>query len=651
MEKPDILILCSQEIDPSSIEKIVEHLRERGAFPLALELYSDPSTFLGHYMELSSALKNCEGFSFVLEPQALNRLLFLIESEDSYPDLLSFSIKESGLSPDQLSSLVNQGLLSPERLSSLIDQVKIVVFLSSSLFDLREKEIGDIVRLAGERQKVTLYVGLNPPPPIGFFTNMQEIVLSGDALSSEEGYTNTANKIYTVYSDLLIKERAHEVIARLSKAAPSQELYFSLTDLIPALCREVERYPYSTSTRRGIYIKLLQGAELLLPCLDPPEVFLALEIRDFTPLVTHLGGIYKRSLALLDGEDFRIMDLFLVSFALEINYTSFYAYYDLLHIRLNGSTSLDRFSEWFERQRNYVAIYDRLMVEEGITEAFHGKYPEEEIPFILNAKEHLIPDQGQQSAPSGPARRVRTPDGAKEEEFKAIAELALQSNQLFQQLGCDCPSIGFLRCLKDSYVRLRTYSEVMKCPDIRTQCIAQIAEINRQLEQYGGFGGEPQASAAEVGLSALLGRTLPGSDSFDVFLSYKHEDEATIKEIYHFLNRHSLNPFFDSITLPELSQSEYEAAIMKALDNSRHFIVVLTDLKQLGSHWIQLEMSTFRHEIVEGRKRDANFILLVSDEVDQEIKASNKTCLDIEYRGYEIIRIDSYQKMILQYLK
>ena len=108
--------------------------------------------------------------------------------------------------------------------------------------------------------------------------------------------------------------------------------------------------------------------------------------------------------------------------------------------------------------------------------------------------------------------------------------------------------------------------------------------------------------------------------------------------------------FFDKVVLPELSESNYDEAIMNALDNSSHFVVIITDLAQLETYWIKLEMKTFHHEMVEGRKPKANFIMLVTDSVYDQIVKSNKTVLHVRYRSCEIMRISDYKGALPGYL-
>lgn len=63
---------------------------------------------------------------------------------------------------------------------------------------------------------------------------------------------------------------------------------------------------------------------------------------------------------------------------------------------------------------------------------------------------------------------------------------------------------------------------------------------------------------------------------------------------------------------------------MDALEESRNFVVIVSKLEYLNSFWLELEMKTFQHELNEGRKPDANFLMVISDTVEDEIYRTNK---------------------------
>lgn len=87
------------------------------------------------------------------------------------------------------------------------------------------------------------------------------------------------------------------------------------------------------------------------------------------------------------------------------------------------------------------------------------------------------------------------------------------------------------------------------------------------------------------------------------------------------------------------------------IEYSKHFITVISNLDYLNSYWVELEMKTFRHEMVERRKKNANFIFVVTNDVFQEILLTNKQCLPIKYLSYEIIKVEDYKNSIISYLR
>ncbi|MBQ9695356.1 MAG: toll/interleukin-1 receptor domain-containing protein, partial [Oscillospiraceae bacterium] len=193
-----------------------------------------------------------------------------------------------------------------------------------------------------------------------------------------------------------------------------------------------------------------------------------------------------------------------------------------------------------------------------------------------------------------------------------------------------------------------------KFPSVET-CVAFIEKQFTENLQASGLGlNSPKSAPLPVEPSPKPEEPSPkpvepspAPDGFDVFLSYKHEDEDTAEGVFRFLKGSGLRPFLDKISLPEIGIAEYDAAIMDALDRSKHFIVVISDLEYLKSDWISLEMSTFNREMKEGRKPGGNFLLLVTEDVYRQITASNKRCLNIKYRGYEIMQLNDYRERIL----
>lgn len=473
--------------------------------------------------------------------------------------------------------------------------------------------------------------------------NSVQAIYPEDGLHSENDYTFAAGKIYDICICAEKKELLYEKIADLSRIHYVQGISSNLSQLILLLCREIEQ-ERSAPLRRADYKELLRCMERLQGCeeLDYTEESCKIAHKRLDA-VNNVDELLKHS-------DFHTTDLFLIAFVLKMVYLIYCIRNDVIDTLSNGDihgVGKGTFEKYLSTQNFYFKIYNSLIVSENITNENHGRYAEDEIHLILHAKEFAI-ERGI-CITRKRSNAEKNEIGDKEKQLYAIADYIRQSNKLFELAGCDSLASDFLNCLKTSYERLRKYSEVIGCQKICAESIERIAEINQQLEQFDETISDN--SLAESGLKALLGFRLPGSDDFDVFLSYSNQDADIARSVYHFLKSNLLNPFFDLISLPELSKSEYEDAIMNAMDHSKHFVIILSDLDHMNSGWVQFEMSTFHLEMVEHRKPNANFIFIVTNDVYQKIISTNKKCLPTKYRSYEILRVDDYRKQITNYLR
>ena len=236
-----------------------------------------------------------------------------------------------------------------------------------------------------------------------------------------------------------------------------------------------------------------------------------------------------------------------------------------------------------------------------------------------------------------------------ESQLFEVAEHINKSNEIFSKIASNkAVTYEFLVCLKTSYERLKNYSEIAGCKDVAAYCIDKIAGINAELDRA---TSEKAGELEENCFKALLGFSLPMNGEYDAFISYKHEDDDIASNVYSFLKQNLLNAFYDKVTLPKLGKSEYHDAIMDSLDKSRNFILVISDLSYLESHWVKLEMSTFEKELDEGRKENGNFVIIVTQAIFDKIKETNKKCLPIQYRGCEIMLTSDYKEKLLSYIK
>ncbi len=235
-----------------------------------------------------------------------------------------------------------------------------------------------------------------------------------------------------------------------------------------------------------------------------------------------------------------------------------------------------------------------------------------------------------------------------DELLVSIAKFIQDGNKLFDVLQKKGIAGDFLECLRESYERLKNYCIVVGADDVAAECAERIVEIRNE-------GGKQQVGTsenekAEKGIKSLLGFTLEDSGYYDVFISFKNEDSDLAERIYEYCHKRIKQPFWSKKSLPRLSKSEYSKAIDIALDNSKHFVVVLSDLKYLEAEWIKYEMDVFNNEIKEGRKKDSNFVIVATDDVYDQIIQSNKTVINIAYRRYQIIKMSEYEETLVQYI-
>ncbi|MCF7859119.1 MAG: toll/interleukin-1 receptor domain-containing protein [Candidatus Cloacimonetes bacterium] len=80
---------------------------------------------------------------------------------------------------------------------------------------------------------------------------------------------------------------------------------------------------------------------------------------------------------------------------------------------------------------------------------------------------------------------------------------------------------------------------------------------------------------------------------FDVFLSYKSEDEEVADLLYEFLKRKNLNVFFSGKSIKILGNSEYSKAIDQAILDAKYFILIGSDLDSFESGWVDYEWRSF----------------------------------------------------------
>ncbi len=295
-------------------------------------------------------------------------------------------------------------------------------------------------------------------------------------------------------------------------------------------------------------------------------------------------------------------------------------------------------SEYEEKQRPFVIKYDHKLLLQN-SESF----TDDEWQFILSTPRYIYKTGTTENRTKEKAEKSNDSD-----LLNQVATFMHEGNKVFDLISENQQAEEFIRCLILSYERLQKYCEVVGEQKVCGECIDRIHELKQKLN--GTFSNKQPNIKAQDGIKTLLGLTIPKTGKFDVFISHKSEDTDIATDMYSYLKKNMKEAFYDKETLPEMSEAQYRKSIMRALDGSSHFVLIMSDLSYLKSYWVSLEMEIFQSEIDEGRKPNANFLMVVTNKVFDEITKSNKATLPIEYRRCEIMRVEEYKTKLLSYL-
>lgn len=470
--------------------------------------------------------------------------------------------------------------------------------------------------------------------------NPRDIIFPEDGLHSQQDYKTVVGTIYDNIVQAENRNLIYDKISSLIKIDYVPGIVDNVAELVIDLCEETDKCG-NAEERRTLYKEIWKWIEVLDKYSD--QGYGEKWSETAHKRLSALNCFAK----LLKHDDFHKEDLFLNAFIIRSTYIEMRIRDDcvdtITHGDIHGLREETRQS-YIDKQKFYLRLFNSQMIQKNISVENHGGYPEDEIELILDIDQYLLSENSNVRIKT---RENFTEISTDDERLNLIADQMAQTNQLFDLVCKNSSTEELLQCLKTSYERLRKYTEIIGAKAVCAECIERIAEINQKLEEVNY--SENKNDRAENAFKALLGFKVSYSTEYDVFISYKHEDADVAKNLYHYLKKSLLHPFLDVYTLPELSNSEYEEAIMDALENSKHFVVIISDLKYLESFWVNLEMKTFQHEINEGRKEKANFLMVVSDQVADQIYITNKQCLHIRFRNCEIMKINEYKEKINKY--
>ena len=101
---------------------------------------------------------------------------------------------------------------------------------------------------------------------------------------------------------------------------------------------------------------------------------------------------------------------------------------------------------------------------------------------------------------------------------------------------------------------------------------------------------------------------------YDVFLSYKSEDHRIAMKVNRFLTENGLTVFFSEESLSDFGMSEYSESIDKAIDASKHMIVVGSRIEHLTQGWVKYEWTSFADNLKCGYK-SGNLITILAPDI------------------------------------
>ena len=435
----------------------------------------------------------------------------------------------------------------------------------------------------------------------------------------------------------------YERLSEYLKANAKDQATRVLCEIIPSLCERIPREIHYAQ-KKNLYMSLLDLLDKLL------HSYTATYDTEGEELAKLKMGVMSRADTLV-SDAARIAcddDLLFVCFVLRILYYDREIRRDSVDATTHGDVFQDMINpfpveEYIERQAPYTERYNRLSKEQTGQDNSKG-YTESELEFIGKSAEYIYLDR----SPLRHSFKMQiTPKTKEEELLSAVASFMSEGNRVLDLISENSGAEDFLRCLITSYERLKAYCEVIGESKICAQCIDRIVELRSRLEREDFRKANEVASS---GLKTLLGITVPSSGKYDLFISHKREDSDIAEDMYYFLKKNLKEAFYDRFSLPEMGETQYRRSIMQALDGSSNFVVIFSDLAYLESKWVSLEMEIFLSEMDEGRKKNAKFLLVCTNKAYDKIISSNKEVLPIEYRRFEIIRVEEYKGKILSYI-
>ncbi len=237
------------------------------------------------------------------------------------------------------------------------------------------------------------------------------------------------------------------------------------------------------------------------------------------------------------------------------------------------------------------------------------------------------------------------PKEVNQELLYKIANYCDASIDLFYELLKDNQSPEGLNCLKTSYTRLLNYCKTIGgMDDVISSALLKMKESEKNFSKGNLVTKEVKNDIIKT-YRTYLGLEFPESDNYDVFISYKSEDEMLARRVYDYLLGEGKRVFFACEVLPDMGKTEYRDAIMDALDHSQHFVLVTSKLDYITSNWVKEEWSFYVSKLIEDNHK-GNLAIIIHDDFKVD-----KNQLPPNLRYKQRLLMSNFKESLLKYLQ
>lgn len=119
-------------------------------------------------------------------------------------------------------------------------------------------------------------------------------------------------------------------------------------------------------------------------------------------------------------------------------------------------------------------------------------------------------------------------------------------------------------------------------------------------------------SAPKAAAPTLIAKARQDPAGCDVFISYRSIDEVVAQGLHDYLESCRIKTFLSALSLPYSGESDYAAAIDRALESAKCLVVLGTKPDSFDSGWVGYEWRSFLNEMRSGRKPNSQLFTLVS---------------------------------------